>query len=146
MEQYIAYFWLALIVVAAVVEALTAQLVSIWFVVGGVAGMIAYVCGAPIWLQLDLFIVVTALTLLVTRPFVRKLMHFKKVDTNADRYIGKDGIVIAEINNTLGHGQVKVMGSVWTARSVDDSVIPVGADVAIHAIEGVKLIVELKKV
>lgn len=146
MEQYIPYLWLAVIVVAAIIEALTAQLVSIWFVVGGVAGLIAYVCGAPFWLQLDLFVVVTALTLLVTRPFVKKLMHFKKVDTNADRYIGKDGIVITEINNTLGHGQVKVMGSVWTARSTDGSVIPAGANVLIHAIEGVKLIVELKKV
>jgi membrane protein implicated in regulation of membrane protease activity len=144
MEQYIPYFWLAVIIVAAVVEALTAQLVSIWFVAGGIASLIAYICGAPIWVQLVLFIVVTALALLVTRPFVRKLMHFKKEDTNSGRYIGKTGIVIIEINNTLAQGQVKVMGSVWSARSTDGSVIPEGTEVLIHEIEGVKLVVETK--
>lgn len=144
MEQYIPYFWLAVIIVAAVVEALTAQLVSIWFVAGGIASLIAYICGAPIWVQLVLFIVVTALALLVTRPFVRKLMHFKKEDTNSGRYIGKTGIVIIEINNTLAQGQVKVMGSIWSARSTDGSVIPEGTEVLIHEIEGVKLIVEPK--
>ncbi len=144
MEQYTPYLWLALIIVAAVVEAITAQLVSIWFVAGGIAGLIAYICGAPVWVQLILFIAVTAVTLLVTRPFVKRLLHFKKEDTNAGRYIGKEAVVIMEVNNALGHGQVKALGNIWTARSADDSVIPVGANVVIQAIEGVKLIVELK--
>ena len=72
-------------------------------------------------------------------------MNFKKEDTNAGRYIGKDGIVIAQINNTLGEGQVNVLGSVWTARSENGSIIKVGENVQIKAIEGVKVIVELHK-
>jgi len=147
MEQYISYipyFWLAVIVVAAIVEALTAQLVSIWFVAGGVVALIANVCGADFWVQITLFAFVSTLTLLGTRPFVKKLMNFKKEETNTDRYIGKYAVVIIEINNTLGVGQAKVLGSIWTAKSADGSIIPVGANVLVKAIEGVKLIVELK--
>lgn len=141
METYLPYFWLAVIIVAAVVEGSTAQLVSIWFVAGGVGALIANLCGAELWTQTVVFVVVTAVTLVSTRPLVKKLMNFKKEETNADRYIGKDGIVIAEINNTLGVGQVNVLGSVWTARSEDGSVIKIGEHVLIKAIEGVKLIV-----
>jgi len=145
MGAYMPYIWLAIIVVAAVVEGTTAQLVSIWFVVGGVGALIANLCGAEIWLQSLIFIVVTGLTLIFTRPIVKRLMNFKKEDTNAGRYIGKEGLVITEINNTLGEGQVKVLGSIWAARSADSSVIKIGENVLIQSIQGVKLIVEIHK-
>ena len=142
MEVFSPYIWLAVIVAAAIFEGVTAQLVSIWFVAGGVGALIANLCGAELWLQALVFVVVTALTLIFTRPFVRKLMNFKKEETNAGRYIGKKAIVIGQINNTLGVGQVNVNGSVWTARSEDNSVIEIGKNVLIKSIEGVKLIVE----
>ena len=83
----------------------------------------------------------TLLTLIVTRPFVKKVMRFQKTETNADRYIGSDGLVILEINNELGQGQVNVSGSIWTARTVDNAILPVGARVRVENIEGVKLMV-----
>ena len=141
MEPYIPYVWLAVVVIMAIAEGMTAQLVSIWFVVGGVAALIASVCSAPIWLQVVLFIGVTLLTLIVTRPFVKKVMRFQKTETNADRYIGSDGLVILEINKELGQGQVNVSGSIWTARTVDNAILPVGARVRVENIEGVKLMV-----
>ncbi|NLJ31845.1 MAG: NfeD family protein [Clostridiales bacterium] len=142
MEQYLPFFWLAVIIVAAVAEAATSQLVSIWFVLGGISALIANLFGAPLWLQWVLFAGVSMLTLLITRPLVKKLLACKRVDTNADRYIGETGIVTMKINNTLGLGQVNVRGSVWTARSADDSEIPEGCPVRVKSIEGVKLIVE----
>lgn len=145
MGAYMPYIWLAIIVIAAVIEGTTAQLVSIWFVVGGVGALIADLCGAEIWLQSLIFIVVTGLTLIFTRPIVKKLMNFKKEDTNSGRYIGKEGLVITEINNTLGEGQVKVLGNVWAARSADSSIIKIGENVLIQSIQGVKLIVEIYK-
>ncbi len=135
-------FWLAIIVIAVVVEAATVQLVSIWMVAGGIGALIADLCGAPFWVQMAVFAGVTALALLVSRPMVKKVMHFQKVDTNAGRYIGKTGIVTMQIDNTEGVGQVTVLGSVWTARSSDGSILPEGENVVIKAIEGVKLIVE----
>ena len=135
-------FWLVVIVIAVVVEACTGQVVSIWMVAGGIGALIADLCGAPFWIQTAIFAGVTALALVISRPMVKKVMHFQKVDTNAGRYIGKTGIVTAQIDNTEGVGQVTVLGSVWTARSSDGSILPEGENVVIKAIEGVKLIVE----
>ncbi len=135
------YIWLAMIILAIVVESATTQLVSIWFVAGGAAALIASLCGAPIWLQSVLFVAVTGILLLVTRPFVRRKLDARTTRTNADRYIGKKAVVIVPIDNRAGSGQVKVLGSIWTARSADNSSIPEGADVSVQSIEGVKLIV-----
>lgn len=143
MEQFMPYIWLAVIVIMAVVEAASAQLISIWFVVGGIVALIVSLFGVPLSVQLTVFVLVTAVCLVATRPLVKKAMRFKKEDTNAGRYVGKIGKVIAEINNELGTGQVNVSGSVWTARSADGSILPKDANVAVEAIEGVKLIVKL---
>lgn len=140
------YIWLGVMVIMAVVEAITVQIVSIWFVVGAVAALISTIFTDSPFIQLAVFILVTAISLLLTRPFVKSLLNFKKEDTNAGRYIGKIGIVTEEINNDLGLGQVNVSGSVWTARSKDGLPIPKGEKVQVKEISGVKLIVSpLKK-
>lgn len=135
------YLWLAVIILAAVLEAITTQLVSIWFVVGGILAMIASLFGAPLSVQVLIFAASSAVALIVTRPFVKRMLNIKRVGTNADRYIGKIGIVTVEINNEAGRGQVNVLGSVWTARSADASLISVGERVNVESIDGVKLIV-----
>ena len=56
--------------------------------------------------------------------------------------IGKTAVVISDINNLEGNGQVRVNGNVWSARSVDGEIISEGSTVTVKAIEGVKLIVE----
>ncbi|HEX3017201.1 MAG TPA: NfeD family protein [Caproicibacter sp.] len=138
------FIWLGIIIVSAVVEMATTQLVSIWFSVGGIGALIACELNAPFPLQILIFLFITALMLAVTRPFVRKALVVKKTNTNADRYLGKIAIVTVEINNTVGTGQVNVLGSIWTARSADGATIPVGQRVLVEAIDGVKLIVRLK--
>lgn len=138
------FIWLGVIVVAAVLEAITTQLVSIWVAAGGVAGLITAVAGGDLTLQLLLFAVVTAVLLAVTRPLARRMAQMPKTQTNADRYIGKAGVVTEQIDNEAARGLVKVLGSVWTARSADGSVIPAGANVEICAIDGVKVIVKRK--
>ena len=137
-----AIFWLAMIVVAVVVEAMTNQLVSIWFVLGGIAALIANLCSAPLYVQWILFVVVSAIALVCTRPLVRKLTRFRRQDTNAGRCVGQIAVVTQEINNTAAAGQAKVLGSIWTARSARGTVIPAGTEVVVRAIEGVKIIVE----
>ena len=67
--------WVAVIVIAAILEGMSAQLISIWFVGGGIAGMIAQLCGAPVWLQVLIAAVVTLVLLLATRPLVKKFLH-----------------------------------------------------------------------
>ena len=94
-----------------------------------------------IWIQLTVFVAVSILSLLITRPLVKKAMSFQKEDTNAGRIVGQKGIVTEAVENDQGKGQVNVSGSIWTARSMDQTVIPKGASVLVDAIEGVKLIV-----
>lgn len=140
--DYLPYIWLALIVLAVVVEGATAQMVSIWFVAGGIAALISSLFRVPFLFQFTIYVIVTALALIASRPLVKRILHAKKEDTNADRCIGKVGIVTSEINNTLAVGEVRVLGNVWSARSTDGSVIPAGKNVRIREIQGVKLIVE----
>ena len=82
--------WIAAMVIFGVVEAITVGLTSIWFVVGSVAGLIAAICGGPIWLQLALFFVVSIVCLAATRPLVKKLLHKDVTATNADPRAGPD--------------------------------------------------------
>lgn len=136
------WVWIGLIVVTAAVEAATVQLVTVWFAVGGVAGLIAYAAGLEIWLQILIFALVSAVALAVTRPLVKKFTNGRKMPTNADRYIGEKAVVTEKIENDLSKGAVKIGGLEWTARSVDSETAEVGEQVTVEAIEGAKLIVK----
>ena len=135
--------WGALLVLFVVVEGITAQLVTIWFAAGALAALIAQMCGAKLWLQITLFIVVSVITLLATRPLVKKYIKTHAEPTNLDRCVGTVAVVTAEINNIEGTGEVKADGKLWTARSLNGEVIPAGETVTVHSIDGVKLIVNL---
>ena len=133
--------WIGAIIVFGVVEALTAGLVSIWFVPGAAAGLIAAMAGAGILAQLVIFLAVSAAALAATRPLVRKFTAGKAVPTNADRVLGGHGKVTETIDNDNAKGAVYADGKTWTARSADGAVIPAGARVRIQGMEGVKLLV-----
>jgi len=133
--------WTAVIIIAIALEAATAQLVSIWFAGGGLAGLIAHFLHAPFWLQVIAAAVATLILLLATRPLVRRFLRGKETRTNADRVVGRTAVVTEPIDNVLAKGRVSVLGSDWTARSLDGGAIPAGAQVRVERIEGVKLIV-----
>ena len=134
--------WAIAIVAFGVLEGATAQLVSIWFVLGSVAGLIAALCGAPVVVQVCVALGVSVLTLLATRPLVKKKRNTKIEKTNADRCIGQEAVVTEEINNLTPSGQVKADGKIWTARSADGSIIAKDTVVTVEKIDGVKLIVK----
>lgn len=136
--------WLIMVVVLVAGEALTAGLTFIWFAVGALGGLIVSLFGGPIWLQVVLFLSLSALALALVRPVTAKLMQSGRVATNADRVIGKTAIVTETIDNVAGKGQVSVAGQIWTARSERDVVIPKDAEVTVLRIEGVKVFVETK--
>lgn len=138
------WFWAIAIIIFSILEAITAQLVSIWFVLGSIGGLIAAICGGEIWLQIVIFVAISVITLLVTKPLVKKVVNPKTQKTNADRCIGETAIVTEEINNISSTGQVKVNGNVWTARSTNGEVIPTDALVTVDKIDGVKLMVTKK--
>ena len=134
--------WIAAIVLLLIIEGITAGLVTIWFAIGAVAGLICERCGAPLWLQLAAFLIVSFVTLVLTRPLAQKHLNSKTQPTNADRMIGKECIVTEPIDNIAGTGAVTVGGQIWTARAPDDTPIPAETRAVVRRIEGVKLIVE----
>lgn len=136
--------WVVIMVVFLVVEAATAGLTCIWFAIGALAALIAALFGAPIWLQLVWFFVVSVVTLYFTRPLVLKYVNSRSQPTNADMVIGKEALVTEAIDNVESAGAVAVGGKVWTARSENGETIEVGSIVTVLRIEGVKLIVSAK--
>ena len=133
--------WFIAMVAMIGVELATVSLTCIWFALGALAALIAALCGAPIWLQVVWFLVVSVLALVATRPLVKKYINGKTVPTNADMLIGMTCVVMEPISNLSETGAVKVGGKVWTARSDDGTVFAPGEKVVAVRIEGVKLIV-----
>ncbi|MCI5739314.1 MAG: NfeD family protein [Ruminococcus sp.] len=133
--------WIVLLVLFLILEAATVQLVSAWFALGALCALLANLCGVGVIWQIVLFLIVSAICLIATRPLVKKMTATKIQKTNADRCIGAEAVVLEEINNLKSTGLVKAMGNTWTARAEDGSVIPKGAVVIVRKMDGVKLIV-----
>ena len=138
--------WLALMIVFLVVEGATVVMVSLWFAAGALAAMVASLLGAPIWLQVLLFLLVSAVLLACLRSVVRKHFTPKLTRTNVDAVVGTQGYVMTAIDNLAAQGQVKLGGMEWTARSSDNNPIPEGTLVQVDKVEGVKVFVSPVKV
>ncbi len=138
--------WLALLLFFAVAEAATIALVSIWFAAGALAALLATIFTNDIWIQILLFVVVSAVTMAVVRPLARKYVLPHRVPTNADRVIGREGVITQAVDNLAPAGVVVVAGMAWTARSDSGENIPEGTVVTVRRIEGVKLFVAPAKV
>lgn len=137
-----AILWLIVIVVCIAVEIGTLGLTSIWFAGGALTAFVAALLSASGWLQIILFVVISALLLLFTRPLAVKFINKDAVKTNYESMVGRVGEVVEQIDNLRATGCVRVSGQDWTARAAaDPESIPVGCEVVVQKIEGVKLIV-----
>ena len=136
--------WAVALVAFLIIEGATAQLVTIWFAAGALVSLIAAVFKAPFWLQIVLFVGVSAVTLFATWPLVKRIRNRKAENLNADRVIGQTAVVTETIDNIEGTGSVKIDGVTWTARTAGETRIEAGAQVTIERIEGVKVIVKEK--
>ena len=142
LSRFLPLTWLIIAVVLGAVEAMTVDLVAIWFAVGAFITILPASFGAPFVVQLLFFIGISLITLVFTRPVAKNLLKVKKVSTNADQIIGMVGIVTQPIENISGSGRVLVNGLEWAARSDDGAPIQEKENVLIKSIEGVKVIVE----
>ena len=139
------FVWLGLLILFGVGEAITVGLTSIWFAGGALAGLIVSLLGGPVWLQIVLFLVISALCLVAVRPLAQKYLAPRYQPTNADRIIGAEAVVTEEIHNLKAQGAVTVAGMTWSARSTGEALIPVGTIVRVERIEGVKVFVSKLK-
>lgn len=139
--NWAAICWLILLVVFLVVEASTVTMVSLWFAAGSVAALIVSLLGGALWLQITVFLAVSAVLLSLLRPLVRKHVTPKLTATNVDAMVGSAGLVTVAIDNVAASGQVKLGAMTWTARSTSGDPIPAGTLVRVDKIEGVKAFV-----
>ena len=130
--------WIIIFLVLIVIEAVTVDLVSIWFAIGALVCSFVALLTEDLFLQLMVFVLVSAITLFCTKGFVNKIKSRKVVPTNLDRIIGLIGVVTEKITNNSG--EVTVDGKRWSAISAEE--ISVGSKVEILSIEGVKLSVK----
>ena len=134
--------WLVILLIAICVEVGTMGLASIWFAGGALIAVISAALSFPVWLQVVLFLVVSLVLLIFTRPVAVKYFNKDRVRTNVESMIGRQAIVVSEIDNLQGIGQVTVGGQEWSARSENEKqTMDVGTVVEIVAVNGVKLIV-----
>ena len=138
------FVWLVIAVVLGIFEAATVALVSIWFAIGAVAAMVPAYFNAPFWVQILVFILVSALCFVFTRPFFKKIIRVNKQPTNADRLVGQEGVATDDIENIECRGKVFISGLTWSARSETGELITQGAVVTVKKIEGATLVVERK--
>ena len=131
--------WFITFLVLLFIEFVTIDLVTIWFAIGALAAMGTSFLTDSIVIQVVVFIVVSVITLLITRPLVKKFKGFDITPTNSDRVIGKIGEVTKKIEKNK-YGEVKVFGNTWTASSEKE--LNIGTKVKVLRIDGVKLVVE----
>ena len=139
--MFTALIWFALAVVFLLIEGNTVMLVSVWFAAGSLTAMLAALLGAPFWLQLILFLGISAGLLALLRPLVRKYLKPKITATNVDSLIGSQGYITETVDNLAATGQVKRGAMPWTARSTDGTPIETGTLVRVDRVEGVKAFV-----
>lgn len=137
----IALMWLLIALVFAIIEAFTLGLTTIWFAGGAVVAVLVALAGLSVPVQVAVFVIVSILLLVLTRPWALKHFKSKLESTNIDAVIGKEALVTQEIS-PFAAGEARLNGLTWVALSTDrDRTIPVGSAVRVDKVEGVKLIV-----
>jgi len=137
------WFWVIMLALCVGIEAATVSLVAVWFMPAALIAMILSFFSVPWYVQWLVFVLVGLALVLAMRPLCRRFLATRKPRTNADSAIGQKCLVTEEIDNRHETGEVKLNGLKWSARAeVDETIIPVGTEVEVVEIKGVKLIVK----
>ena len=140
MDVFMVAAWGFVLIAGIVVEVMTVQFVSIWFACSSLVSILLAGMGAPRWAQFSVFVAVTAILLIFTRPLVHKLRG-NYVRTNVDLNIGKTAVITEAVINDISKGRATIGGVSWMAMSEDGSPIEQGEIVVVKDIDGAKLIV-----
>ncbi|MBR6530297.1 MAG: NfeD family protein [Clostridia bacterium] len=138
--------WGCLMLVFLLVEALTPQLLSVWFAVGALAALVATLLGAAFWLQILVFVLVSVAVVFLGYPLTKKFRLRTEERLNANRIIGRHGIVVQTVDKVQGTGQVRIDSEIWSAKTEEEEPIFEGARIRVRRIEGVKAVVRLSRV
>ncbi|MBE5927825.1 MAG: NfeD family protein [Lachnospiraceae bacterium] len=138
------YYWLVFMAALILFEIISLGLTTIWFAIGALAAFVTALLGGNLIVQIIVFVVVSVVSLIFTRPIAVKFFNQDRIKTNADSLVGQKAKVLETIDNLNAMGYVSVNGVEWMARTEDNNdCIEKGSTVVIDAISGAKLIVSL---
>jgi len=134
------FVWLGLAVILVIIESLTMGLTTIWFALGALISMLLAFFHIPLVWQVLIFLVISGVLLIFTRPVAIKKFKIGSVKTNSEALIGMTGVVLQKITPD-DKGKVKVKNQIWTASSSSDKTLEEGTHVKIDDIRGVTVYV-----
>jgi membrane protein implicated in regulation of membrane protease activity len=139
------WIWFILAGMFAILEIFTAGFFMLWFGIGAaVAGMMAILGIGVIW-QWMAFIVISGILIAASRRFAERITKKQPPGIGADRFIGKIGIVLEDINNIENVGRVRIDKDEWRADSETDDIITKGTRVIVTRLDGTHLVVKINK-
>ena len=140
------YAWLIALIAFVIIEIATMGLTTIWFAGGALIALLLALTKISIYVQIGVFLIVSIALLICTRPLAAKYFNQKTTKTNVDSVIGKQAIVLTQIDNLKEEGKVMLNGMEWSARAYEDGcIISNGAVVEVKEVQGVKLLVVEKE-
>ena len=141
-------FWLAVAGFFFFIEITTVGFLTLWFGIGALVAMIVSFFIDSLIVQTSIFIVISTTLLLLTKTLLKKFFSVSDSTNEPNQFsvVGKTGVVTTDIDTSSGKGQVKIEGSIWSAKTNSEAIIPVGSEVVIEKIEGVKVIVHPTKI
>jgi len=135
------WIWISVIVLAVILEAVTDQLIAIWFVPAAIVSTVLDFMNVDFIFQVLVFLVISIVGIIFIRKYLTRFKNDPSTRTNIDAIIGEKCVVTERISTFAGCGQAKVKGQLWSARGVnEDDEFEVGEVLKVVAIEGVKLI------
>ena len=140
MQILMIVIWSLVLIATIVIEFETADMVTIWFSVGAIGALIAAALDQNVVVQIGIFIAVSLVLIVLTRPMTKRFMDKTVIKTNVDRFVGMIGTITVEVP-IGGRGEVLVDNSKWIAFSSSEEIIPVGTKVVVQDIVGIKLLV-----
>ena len=140
-------YWLIIFVVLLIIEICTMGLTTIWFAGGALVEFVMGIIGFGTTVQVIVFLIVSVLLLVMTRPIALKYFNKERQKTNAESLIGRQALVLEDVDTLHARGLVEVNGQEWSAKTDDpEGFIKKNVVVVIDGIQGVKLIVREKEV
>ena len=139
-------FWLIFAGIFFIIEMATVGFLIFWLGIGSLLAMVTSFITDNIFIQTLVFVITSGILILLTKPLADKFTNKKTVATNSYSFIGKKGVVLADIDSIKATGLVKVNGETWSAKSENGEIISKDTEIKVLSIDGVKLVVAPLKI
>jgi membrane protein implicated in regulation of membrane protease activity len=135
------WLWMGLAAIFAVGEIFTEGFFLLWFAIGAaIAGVLAILGVGGVW-QWAAFVLISGVLLAVSRRFAERFTSKQPPGIGADRFIGRKGLVLEEIDEGKNTGRARIDKEEWRADSDTGETIPVGVRIEVVRLEGTHVVV-----